>query len=655
MTTRLTVPAVALAGLCTALSTHVAAADTALAPVVVTGSRFETPQSDVPASLTVIDGDELRAYPAFSLPDLLRTHAGIQVRNLFGNLAGDSAVDIRGMGEASAGNVLVLVDGQRINPVDSTGINWGAIPRASIARIEILRGGGTVLYGDRAVGGVINIVTREATANTLSASAGLGSFGYRSLGIGGSASSPTGWYLRAEGNGAREDGYRNNSETDQNTASARIGYRGTAGLDVFADLTGWKDSNGLPSALFRAQYETDPRFTRTPQDFVEQRGYRARPGLRWTLSEHLSLDAEMAAEHHDDAFRSPTYTSDRSSDTYSFTPRLRWKHGLGGLPSVTVIGVDAYRGKVDARSASGFGPGHQSAEQDSDAVYALNTTSWTPHWSTTLGMRYQRVRQQAVDSVAAVSGEATRSRHAAEIGAQWRDGGTRVFGRIGQVFRFANTDELFGFDPFTFATIFAGDLRPQHGTHSELGVESMLGAARLQASVFRIDLSDEIGFDGTLFANVNLPRTRRDGVELEAGIPLGGGFSADLSQTFMRARFRDGANAGKRIPLVAQQRTTARLAWTAPGLGSHSLSLVRTGARPISADFANALDMLPAYTVVDWQSSVTRARWTGTLAIRNLTNRKYAEFGGYGGFPADYYYYPANKRAVYLTVRHDFN
>ncbi len=646
MSSRLTPLAAALAA--TALAAPAFAIDT-LTPVVVTGSRFETPVTSVPASLTVIDGEELRAHPSFSLPDLLRSRAGVQVRSLYGHLAVDSTVDIRGMGEAAGGNVLVLVDGQRINPVDSAGINWAAIPRESIDRIEILRGGGTVLFGDRAVGGVINIITRKAEARALAITAGVGSFGFRSLGASGSTRSDAGWHLRAEALSARENGYRDNGEADQATASARIGYDGIQGLDLFADLTAWDNSNGLPGALFRAQYESDPRFARRPNDISERRGHRVRPGLRWQLADNMMLDAEVADERHDDALRMPGFASDRERDTTAFTPRLRWRHGLAGRPSDTVFGLDLYRGDVDARSSFS----RQTAEQRSTAAYVHNTTQWTAHWSTTLGLRHQRMKQEAADLTAAVEGRATRDKSAAELGVQWKANGTRVFARLGQVFRFANTDELFGFDPFTFATIFAGDLRPQHGTHKELGIQTHLGAARLQASLFRIDLKDEIGFDGNIFANVNLPRTRRDGLELEAALPLPGGFQVDLSHTIVQAEFADGANDGKRIPLVARHRSTAGVEWSAPRWGSHGLRAVRTGSRPISGDFANARDVLPAHTVVDWQSSLSRGGWTGTFAIRNLTDRKYAEFGGFGGFPADYFFYPANERAYYLSLRYD--
>ena len=73
----------------------------------------------------------------------------------------NSSIDIRGMGATAPNNVLVLVDGQRLNENDLTGADLSTIPMSQIERIEILRGGGAVRYGNGAVAGVVNIITKK--------------------------------------------------------------------------------------------------------------------------------------------------------------------------------------------------------------------------------------------------------------------------------------------------------------------------------------------------------------------------------------------------------------------------------------------------------------------------------------------------------------
>ena len=70
-------------------------------------------------------------------------------------------MDIRGFGETGPLNTLVLVDGRRVNEIDLSGVDWTQIPLDQVERIEIVRGSGSVLYGDNAVGGVINIITKK--------------------------------------------------------------------------------------------------------------------------------------------------------------------------------------------------------------------------------------------------------------------------------------------------------------------------------------------------------------------------------------------------------------------------------------------------------------------------------------------------------------
>ena len=81
------------------------------------------------------------------------------------NGAGTS-VDLRGFGATASSNTLVLLNGRRLNDIDLSGVDLSAIPRDSIERIEITRGNsGAVLYGDGAVGGVINIITKTGTGS----------------------------------------------------------------------------------------------------------------------------------------------------------------------------------------------------------------------------------------------------------------------------------------------------------------------------------------------------------------------------------------------------------------------------------------------------------------------------------------------------------
>ena len=135
-------------------------AQNAQSTLIVSGSRFEENLNEVPANVQVITREEIAESTSTNIPDILSQIGGLNVRNTQGGqLNLNATIDMGGYGATANSTTLVLVDGQRINPIDSSSISWESIPIDSINRIEILRGGASVQYGNGAVGGVINIIT----------------------------------------------------------------------------------------------------------------------------------------------------------------------------------------------------------------------------------------------------------------------------------------------------------------------------------------------------------------------------------------------------------------------------------------------------------------------------------------------------------------
>ena len=147
-----------------------------LSETVVTASRVATPVTDVIADVSIIDRETLERAGQSSLRDILAQQPGIQMGSN-GSYRSNSGVFLRG---ASNSQTIVLIDGVRVGSATSGGAAFENLPLARIERIEILRGAASALYGPDAVGGVIQIFTREpADGLALSVSAGFGSDGQR--------------------------------------------------------------------------------------------------------------------------------------------------------------------------------------------------------------------------------------------------------------------------------------------------------------------------------------------------------------------------------------------------------------------------------------------------------------------------------------------
>jgi len=131
-----------------------------LSDVVVTASRLESSSQLLPMGVTVISSEEIQNSGARHANEALRWIAGVTSRI---NMAGgkDQTLDLRGFGEAASSNQVVLVDGIRQNEGDMEGNSLSWIPVDMIDRIEIVRGSGSVLYGEGATAGTFNIITRK--------------------------------------------------------------------------------------------------------------------------------------------------------------------------------------------------------------------------------------------------------------------------------------------------------------------------------------------------------------------------------------------------------------------------------------------------------------------------------------------------------------
>ncbi len=129
---------------------------TSLDPVVVTATRTTQPLSDALPATTVITRADIEDSQAPDVPTLLRAQAGFDVTQQ-GGLGSQSSLFLRG---SNSNQVLVLVDGLRINSVESGAASIAHLMIDQIDRIEIVRGNVSSLYGSEAIGGVVQIFTR---------------------------------------------------------------------------------------------------------------------------------------------------------------------------------------------------------------------------------------------------------------------------------------------------------------------------------------------------------------------------------------------------------------------------------------------------------------------------------------------------------------
>jgi iron complex outermembrane receptor protein len=621
---------------------------TILPETYVTASRIDIGLPGT--STTVIDGEEIRRAPSRSLPELLGLEAGVQNRDLFGNTAGArAAVDLRGFGASSSQNTLFLVNGRRLNAIDNSAIDFANIPLDSLERIEIVRGNaGGVLYGDGAVGGVVNFVTKAGAPRPLggSADAGLGSDRYRDANLAAFAAGGP-WSLNAYGAFIDSDGFRENNKLVQRNLVSELRRQFGKG-DAFVNLQLDDQTLQLPGVrrvtLATSQLATDPEGASTPFDQAWQNGLAATIGGTHQLTGDIELivDGGVRRKDQEGIFISAFGAAfdnyvDTDLTTWSVTPRARIVYDLLGLSSKSTVGIDYYYSDYnsDRKNNPSATPVHRyDANQSSAAVYAQNTVALTGATDVGFGLRLQNTRVEAGDSFDPTAPGAfgaadqplddSDTEWAANLGLEHRfTSQLAAFGRVARSIRVPTIDERIGATGTSLA------LRTQTSRDAEVGTRIGLGRARLQASAYVMELKDEIHFDPNVNfgTNINLDPTRRYGAEVAASAPIADDLSGKAAVTYTRAKFTEGQFDGNDVPLVAPYTASGSLSWNAPKQLYVTGTIKYVSDKRLDNDQANFQPKIPDYTVVDLKVGGALGPFTWSAQVANLFDVDYFNYG----------------------------
>ncbi len=636
--------------------------------VVVTATRFVDKYVDTPVNVTVITAEDIKNSTAKTLPDLLSEQAGITVQDFFGNNAATTTVDMRGFGVTGGQNTLILLDGRRLGDIDLSGVQWSAIPFAAIERIEIVRGSGAVLYGDGASAGVINIITRSPVAGgrtaTLSGRAGSydtfeGQFNANLVGA------RAGVNFTASNFDSR--GYRDNNRNRQSNALADFRWLTDSGeISIKAS----NDNQGIrlpgarmvqPSAGINL-LETNRRGAATPLDYAQRKGDQVLLDWRQRVPfGEFILGAGYRDKQQTAYFDFGGFPDYRVTDlnVWSFTPRLRIAQPVFGKDNTLVVGYDQYRWDYRLRKSISTVAIAQpinsiSATQDTRAFYAHNTTRLTEKATVVAGWRSEGFKINANDVYdptapggAFGSGAPTASQstsvYAYELGMRYQAAPSlALVGKFGRSYRFANVDETYETTP-AFTAQFQL-LRPQINQSTELGIEMKDKRGNLRATVFNINVTDEVHLDAFSagIGNTNLPPSRRRGLELDGRWKAHETLIVGAAYTYMDARFREGTLpggggfgaffsnvviAGKHVPLVPQHKASVTASWAFAARTRLNVAATYVASQFMDNDEANTLGVtIPAYTVVDLKLAHEQGPWRLSAGVNNLFNRKYFNY-----------------------------
>ena len=630
------------------MTSSVCAEDVRLEEIVVTATRYEEKIPDVPAHVTIITDEDIRNSPAQDIPDLLSTEAGIHVYDIGGNRR-NLAVDLRGFGETALLNTLVLIDGRRINEADLSGVDWFQIPVDRVKRIEIIRGGrGSVLYGDNATGGVINIITKEGEALGGGAETAGGSYGtFKGTAYASGVLNNLSTYISATY--LTSDGYRNNSNIESRDVGMKTNYIFGDSIKLDFSFGYHKDETGLPGALKESDFEAGRSRTDSthPRDFtnVEDYYFQLSPGVSLPNDGIFKIDLSYRKR----SFLSfstgdfGNFTGDSELKTFLVSPQMLLKNDIWNLKNSIILGFDYQKTDNGITNDSlFFGSrtiGKFDLSKEDYGFYIHDEIVPTARLRLSGGYRHDWAKFTFQPGIPD-STDMAKDLYTAGINYSL-DKKSYVYLSFSRSFRYPVIDEVYSF----FTNVVNTGLVPQTSDNYEIGISYYFSDyVYSHLNLFRIDTDDEIFFNPVSFQNENLNGpTRRDGAEISLGAKLSEWLTLKGSYTYMDAKIRGGTFDGKNIPNVPRHIASLD-AVSSVGKGfTVVLDGIYVGERPFVSDFSNSFDDQKSYLVLNGKIRYLWKSLTAFLDIYNLTNKEYSEYGSVSAFPAEKAFYPSPR------------
>lgn len=655
------------------------AAESTLNPVVISVTRTERASIDVPASVDVIDRAALADNLQINMSESLARVPGITAQNRQ-NYAQDLQISSRGYGARSTFGVRGLrlyVDGVPATMPDGQS-QISHIDLSSAARIEVLRGPFSALYGNSS-GGVISVFTQDGGPGTaVEGSTAFGSDRTQRIGLKVSGTQGKLNYV-VSASRFETDGYRDRSAAERTNLNAKLKYALTDDTKVTLIVNALRMPDVQDAlGLTRAEFEANPQQA-TPNATLFN--------TRKTITQNqigAVFDHKLSSSQ---ALQWTVYTGDRGVAQFQAIPAttqipatqpggvidlnrrfagtdLRWtgRGMLLGTPATLTAGMSYdqlieerrgyqnFIGPAAAPTALGVQGALRRDEQNrarSFDQYLQGEWVLSERWTASAGLRHSKVSFKSADRYI--------------VGTNLDDSGSADYSAttpvVGLVFHATDAVNLYatlgrGFETPTFnevayrlgATGLNFALRPAESRQWELGVKARLSADwQTNVAVFQARTSDEI----TVLSNTggrstfqNASRTDRKGLEAALSGQLGGGFSVYGAATWLDATYRDAFTtcgpppcatptvpvaAGNRIPGIPKSMLYAELAWKKPAWGLETA----IEARRVSSVYVNDTntDAAPAYAVANLRIAFQQklGAWTLREFVRvdNLTDRQY--------------------------------
>ena len=675
-----------------AISTAYAENSIRLDETVISTTGFETKVKDEVKNINVITKQDIQKKNYSSVEEVLKDSPFVQTVNT------DYGVifDLRGQGNRASNRVKILVDGI---PVNMMNMLYGTecafpvnnIPVDQIEKIEIVPGGGGVLYGNGASGGFINIVTTNKTGNYAVVDSSYGSYDNRKLDTTVGVQLTDKLSANLSYSGRNSNGYRDDEKNQSDNLTGRFNYQLADNQKLTLKLEKYSENYRKYGSLTRDQLNEDRRQT-DPNNFrdghLTKENYLIGHAINLGNLE-ISTNAFIENSHDKqlqnvDKNLTTFWTKEKKTGA---NIKGKYTYNKGDL----ILGYDFLREEANSYGKGYMGGNTYDVTKDTNSFYTLNKYNLTDKLQFNLGVRgeFSKYNLNVVDKQdKELDDDISLDNYAYEASLNYLYSDTgNIYAKYERNFTSPAATEFFDKEykflgmgpmgPNYEAYYVINDLKEEKTDNFEIGVKDVIGNAYFAATVFYSQTADEIIKNSEIVSKLgpvwkyeNLDQTRRYGVELYSEQYFDK-LTLNQSITYIDAEISKGEKKGEDIPFVSKWRGTLganyqfteRLSsdlvanyysksfngWTAPN----------KGATPRNKGYKKG------YITVDWSARYAFENGLTIIGgVNNIFNEKYylSQDDGaeknLGSMMAPNYqvkgaYIPAPERNYYIGFRYE--
>ena len=597
-----------------------------------------------------------------TLGDLLSKYSGIFFENLYYGMDAKSTVRMRGFGEQASRNIMILVDGVRLSDMTIAGANLSRIPIDNIYEIQILKGGSsTVIHGDGAVGGSINIITKNPKylEDEVNIKSSIKSFSSKENSVSINKNIKD-FVLQTFASTSNSKGYRENNKFENDTFQFNLSFLKDPLTRYSASLNYSDEYTGLPGSITLTDFYTRPRFVRSGSidSFAEEKiqSWKLNNEKKFTRGKTLTtIKYEEKDQKTSSMYSGVNIRAKTDLSTYTLSSKLNKKFINNGFNVDANLGIDHYNSTYRAIGNNWAGtPYNNIASQKIVEPFALikfsNSTNSNIEYEAGFRQHYYDLDADNYTNKSSLLSR-VRQNYAWSLGFNYNlDINRNFFGHISRSFRSPRLDEIISLvSPNPTST----DIKHQYSHDIEIGHKIKSNDSNYNVALYRSLIKNQIVYNSAAFANQNFDPSVQQGVELEFDTLINPNFKFISNINYIDSYFTEGVEKGNETPYVPRISGNTSLYFNFDKQTDFSVNYKYIGQKRSGNDPNYILPKSKSYQVVDFNINYKIKNITIKGSVNNLLDKKYYT-NLIKSWDNKAYVYPQPGRTLFLGVEAKF-